>query len=395
MSMKIAIVCPASLPAVQFGGILFLGVDIAKDLSNEGHDVTIYTTDLDFANNPKTFNKNLPQLEKYENFKINRTHTWFSLFLFYVNPGMYYQLKNDKPDIIHTIGIRSFQSFIAALISKKYSIPLIISDQGGLSTHPELSQGNMLRRTLYKFQSPLVQFIINQSKKIIVANDYEKKIFSKFTTDSKIVIIRNGINLEELETHSIDFKKKYNIAEKIILFVGRFNKVKGIDILLRAFSLIKDRDEIKDVKLVIMGVDFGYELEMFKEIENLGIKNRVLVISKPPRVDVISAYRSCEFLVLPSRWELSPLTPLEGFYFKKPVISTNTHGIPYTISDKEDAILVEPENYFQLSEAIIQLLRDDEMRTRYGNAGFKLVKDECNSKKMSEKILAVYREVVG
>ena len=52
--MKIGISCPASLPATQFGGILFLGVDIAKELSNKNHEVTIYTTDLDFANNPKT-----------------------------------------------------------------------------------------------------------------------------------------------------------------------------------------------------------------------------------------------------------------------------------------------------------------------------------------------------
>ena len=47
--MKIALVCPASLPATQFGGILFLFVDIAKESSNYGHDVTIYTTDLGFC----------------------------------------------------------------------------------------------------------------------------------------------------------------------------------------------------------------------------------------------------------------------------------------------------------------------------------------------------------
>ena len=62
--MKIALCCPASLPATQFGGILFLCLDIAKESSKHGHDVTIYTTDLDFANNPKTFNKNLPRKEK-------------------------------------------------------------------------------------------------------------------------------------------------------------------------------------------------------------------------------------------------------------------------------------------------------------------------------------------
>ena len=52
--MKIALVCPASLPATQFGGILALCVDIARESSNSGHDTTIFTTDLDFANNLKT-----------------------------------------------------------------------------------------------------------------------------------------------------------------------------------------------------------------------------------------------------------------------------------------------------------------------------------------------------
>ena len=51
--MKIGIICPASLPATQFGGILFLGVDLARELANEKHEVTIYTTDLDFANKYK------------------------------------------------------------------------------------------------------------------------------------------------------------------------------------------------------------------------------------------------------------------------------------------------------------------------------------------------------
>ena len=63
--MKIGLTCPASLPATQFGGIMFLCLDIAKKSANLGHDVTIYTTDMDFANNPFTFNKKLPRKEKF------------------------------------------------------------------------------------------------------------------------------------------------------------------------------------------------------------------------------------------------------------------------------------------------------------------------------------------
>ena len=65
--MKIALVCPASLPATQFGGILFLCVDIARESAKKGHDVTIYTTDLDFANNANTFNKYISSFRSMHN----------------------------------------------------------------------------------------------------------------------------------------------------------------------------------------------------------------------------------------------------------------------------------------------------------------------------------------
>ena len=51
--MKIALTCPASLPATQFAGILSLCVDMARESANSGHDTTIFTTNLDFANNLK------------------------------------------------------------------------------------------------------------------------------------------------------------------------------------------------------------------------------------------------------------------------------------------------------------------------------------------------------
>lgn len=392
--MKIALVCPASLPATQFGGILFLCVDIAREAAKDGHDTTIYTTDLDFANNASTFNKSLPRLETHQGFKINRTHVWFAFKLFFVNPGMYFQLKNDRPDIIHTVGIRSFQSLVAALISKKFKIPLVISDQGGLTTHPDL-QGSIIKKLSYKLQDTMIKFVIKQATKISVANQYEKDIFMQFANESKIITIRNGISLEELYSDSIDFKKKYAISYRFILFVGRFSLVKGVDTLLEACQNIANSLRESKTKLVIMGVDFGFEEKMMSMIKEFGIEDIVIVIKKPPRIDVISAYQACEFLVLPSRWELSPLTPLEGFAFKKPIISTTAHGIPYTITNEENSILVTPESHAELSEAILKLLDDDKMRNDFGHAGYKLVQELCNSSKMAQKTLEIYKDILN
>ena len=391
--MKIALVCPASLPATQFGGIVFLAVDLAREISEMGHEVTIYTTDLDFSNGPNKFNKKLPRIEKFEKFLINRTHVWFSLKLFFVNTSMSKEIENDKPDIIHTIGLRSFQSIIAWRVSKKLNIPLVVSDQGGLTTHPFLAESGFFLKTLYKIQDFFIKKIINDASVISVANEYEQKIFSSLNKKSRIEIIRNGVNLKKLVSKH-NFKEKYQINSNFILFVGRFSKSKGIETLIHAFNIIQKNNKFSNIHLVIMGVDFGYEQSMEELIKINKLSEKIIVIKNPPRDDVISAYGESEFLILPSQWELSPLVPLESFAFKKPVISTKSHGIPFTVQDNKNGILVEPNNSNQLSDAIIKLLLDEQLRIKLGLSGYDFVHEECNSISMAKNSLKLYEELL-
>ncbi len=392
--MKIALVCPASLPATQFGGIMFLCVHIAKQLSNDGHSVKIYTTDLDFGNNTKTFNHNLPREEKIEKFSIKRSHVWFSTSLYFVNPGIIKQLVNDHPDIIHAVGIRGFQAFAASLVSKMKKIPLVISDQGGLTTHPDLEDSPIHKKFLFKLQIPFIKSIVNQASTVIVPNNYEKEIFKNFCHESKIYVVKNGIDLDELNSPIIDFKQKYSLKQDFILFLGRFHKVKGIDVLIDAIKLIKDDILLKQVKIVIMGVDFGYERKMEEKIKNLGLSENFLIIKKPPREDVISAYTLCKFSVLPSRWELSPLTPLEVFACKKTVISTTAHGIPHTIQNNENCILVPPSNPKELSNAILDLLKNQDKCEKLAKSGYDMVVNEGNLYSMARNMFSVYQKTI-
>ena len=392
--MKIAIVCPASLPATQFGGIMFLCVNISKKLSNIGHILTIYTTNLDFANNSNTFNKKLPKNEKIENFTIKRTNVWFSIFLFFVNPGMYKQMMKDDFDIIHAVGIRSFQAFIAAIVSKRKKIPLIVSDQGGLTTHPDLIQSSFGKKILVKLQQPLIKFIVNQASSIIVPNEYEKKIFLNFSEKSKISIVRNGVDMDEMKNYDSNFRKEFVNNEEFILFLGRFHEVKGIDTLLEAVNIIKEQLSFEETKVLIMGVDFGYEEKMEELIEKFNLSKKLVIIKKPKREDVISAYNECKFLVLPSKWELSPLTPLEGFACKKTVISTTAHGIPFTISHNENCLLVPPSDPQNLANAILELIQNPLKCEKLAKSGFKMVSNEANLDSMSNKIFLVYEKAI-
>ena len=178
------------------------------------------------------------------------------------------------------------------------------------------------------------------------------------------------------------------------MFLGRFHEVKGIDTLLAAINLIKNHPSMITTKLVIMGVDFGFEKKMLESIKEMNLDNVIKIIKNPPREDVISAYNESEFLVLPSRWELSPLTPLEGFAFKKPTISTKAHGIPYTLHDRKDSILVQPGNFKELSDMIVELLNNKEKCERLGLEGYEYVHKQCNSEKMAEQVLNIYEKTL-
>ena len=143
-----------------------------------------------------------------------------------------------------------------------------------------------------------------------------------------------------------------------------------------------------------MGVDFGFETEMLNTIRNLNISELVSVIKNPPREDVIQAYRESNFLVYPSRWELSPLTPLEAFAFKKAVISTDAHGIPFTLQHDKNSLLVKSGYSKLLAEAILELINDEQKCNLLGNTGHELVIEKCNSNQMVKDTLGMYEQLI-
>ena len=164
--------------------------------------------------------------------------------------------------------------------------------------------------------------------------------------------------------------------------------------MINAINMIKHERLFSDVRLVIMGVDFGYEQKMEEMIRKFDLSEKIMVIKNPPRDDVISAYGESEFLILPSQWELSPLVPLESFAFKKPVISTKSHGIPFTVQDDKNGILVEPENPLKLANAIKKLLLDEGLRNRLGLSGYNFVHEECNCISMAKNSLNLYEQIL-
>ena len=164
--------------------------------------------------------------------------------------------------------------------------------------------------------------------------------------------------------------------------------------MLKALNAVKSDPRMNDTILVLMGINDGFGEKMSELIKNLSLEDKILVINKPSRKDVVLAYQDCEFTVLPSRWELSPLMPLEGFAFKKPSIGTNVHGTPYTIINGKTGILVQVENHVELGDAILDLLTNEQKRLALGLSGYQMVKETCNSNEMTSSILREYEKLL-
>ena len=144
-----------------------------------------------------------------------------------------------------------------------------------------------------------------------------------------------------------------------------------------------------------MGSDFGYEDKIFQMIKKLHLEEKIIVFKNPTREEVISAYHCCEFLISPSRWEMSPLTPIEGFVCKKTTISSKAHGIPYVINDNVNGLLFELENHDDLAEKILYLIENPQISKKLGINGYLKAIKESSKENMGRKIIEVYEEIIA
>ena len=188
-----------------------------------------------------------------------------------------------------------------------------------------------------------------------------------------------------------EFRTKYGLDanQKIILFLGRIHRIKGLDLLIKVFSdLAKFLD---DVKLVIAGPDDGYLTSLKKLVADSEISEKVLFTGPLYGQEKLKAYVDADVYILPSFYETFPMTLLEAMACGTPVIVTDRCGIADVINGQ--AGLVVPYDKDQLRDALLHMLSDDQMRLRFGEKGKLLVREKFNWEKIAEQVEGVYRGV--
>jgi glycosyltransferase involved in cell wall biosynthesis len=206
---------------------------------------------------------------------------------------------------------------------------------------------------------------------------------------SKIEIVPNGIDMskyENLPDKGI-FRSKYGIQsnEKIVLYLGRIHRIKGIDVLIEAFSELIDK--IERVRLVIVGPDDGFLPTLKAKIEELNIGQRIIFTGPLYGRDKLEAYVDANVYVLPSFYETFPVTVLEACACGTPVIVTDRCGISDIVSKIGYVVKYDKE---QLKEAIIVSLSDTGLRSRFEQESKNLIKEQFAWNTIVENFEEIY-----
>jgi glycosyltransferase involved in cell wall biosynthesis len=174
----------------------------------------------------------------------------------------------------------------------------------------------------------------------------------------------------------------------IVGTVARLTAQKGLDVLLHATSLMP-----KDVRLMIVGGDYGEGAALRDLAASLGISDRVFFMGFVPQPALLMA----QFTVfcLPSRWEGFGLVLLEAGSLGLPVVATNIAPINEIIIDGETGVLVPPDDPIKLARALAGLLADQERASRLADAHRSRVATVYSSARMTDTIAAAYREALA
>lgn len=360
------------------GGDVNVCCNISKQLAMRGHEVTVITTDLEFDNE---YAESIRKL----GVKVIPFSCVANISMFLMSPSIKNWLKANiyQYNVIHMHNFRSYQNNEVLHYAKKYNVPYVLQAHGSL---PYFAKQNL--KKLYDFVWG--NKILHNASRVIALHKTEADQYKKMgVVENKIEIIPNGIDLSEYERlpERGQFRKRYNIKddEKIVLYLGRIHRTKGIDLLIAAYSeLVKD---MQDTKLAIVGPDDGYLSELKKQTTQLGIVDKVLFTGPLFKHDKLTAYVDADVFVTP-KFSGLPVTFIEACACGLPIITT-TEGDDIAWIDNNVGFVVEYDKY-SIYKAILKILREDNLWDDFSKNGKKLVRDELNWDKITKCLEEIY-----
>lgn len=300
----------------------------------------------------------------------------------------YLLLKKVSPAILHTHGgTAGFYGRVAAVFNFKC---VVIHTYHGIHY---LNFNKPLQKRIY---ASIDKFLLKFTNcTICVAkNDFEIGLNAGIVRKEKAVVIHNGIEIDKfsLLDKKIDNEPKLRADDDSLIVgsVGRLHYQKGYEYLIEASKTVLEN--YPNVKFVLIGDgELRDSLDSFAK--KIGVDNNFVFLGN--RTDIPELLTQIDIFVLPSLWEGLPLVLLEAMAAKKPIVATDVNGIVEIIESEKEGILVPPKNSVELSSALIRLLKDEELRKRLAENGYKKVWSEFSLSKMIAETETVYLKYIN
>lgn len=371
--MKILHITKKYPPAI--GGDAFYVCNIKRQQQAKGHEVFILT-----ANTITPIDKSTIFTFGIEDHSENWDRITFkrliSTFLYFIR--LPFILRRIKPDIvhIHAVELGCFGSWWARI----FRIPVVLTCHSTLFPYKDAVFIKRLLDFLFLF--------FGIFDKVITVDAASVSYFGKYHLTPP-VFIPVGVNLEEFIQDKVQASRK-NIR---FLFVGRLEKVKGLDSLLRAAKLLMY--SCSDFEIYLVG-DGSNRAILERLSEDLGLNQVVRFIGPvTDRRKLVEIYRSVDIFVLPSLRECCPLVIFEAWAAGLALIATATGSIPTICQHDENAYLIPPNDVTILASAMANLCSNDDMRMRLANNGQRIVQQRYAWTVLNDVLERLYEEILG
>ncbi len=307
-----------------------------------------------------------------------------------------YNLIKIKPDIVHTHTPKAgLLGMIAAFVVRT---PVRIHTVAGI---PWI-EFTGIKKKLFKF----IERITYKCSSHVYCNSYHLMHYileNKIIHESKISVIGNGSS-NGINTSYFDIDKKIraesNIIksklflknEKVLIFIGRIVKDKGIEELVKSFILLQKKRY--NIKLLLVGPLEPKRDPISDVILNLISKNTDIIMTD--YIEDIRPYLCLSYaLVFPSYREGFPNVPMQAGSMGIPSIVTNINGCNEIIINYKNGLLVKPKNILELTDAIEKLLTDHLLYDNLKRNCRDLIVDRYDQKYIWNQILSNYQIHLG
>ncbi len=224
----------------------------------------------------------------------------------------------------------------------------------------------------------LTRYNLRHSARIFAVSNFTKKDVHRLfqVPEEKIEVVYNAIDDRFRMGHATDSDKtmiaeRYQINYPFLLYAGRISPHKNVIRIIEAFSTLKtelDKEgKYQDLKLIIIGDEVSKHPDLRRAVVKSGVQNDVRFLGFVPIEVLRIFYDTAKVFVFPSLYEGFGLPPLEAMAHGTPVVTSNTSSLPEVVG--KAAVLVNPENVFEISRALHRVLLDQPLREKMKNAG--------------------------